>query len=317
MRNKKIIAVLCILLLNTLSGCQLAKVNVGTSLYEDSMVGIFVTTEYLDLFDMEGYLNDNIKNFKGGNIFVGADAKKNMGRIYATLSERILTNEETGETSTTEEYVFPIEGISYFTATVLPMSGRSSYHTSISDPAISDGHTSFGNDSTALEGTIYTSISEKALTFYFNPVYQSTDGRVYLTAGTGMTAPMDGEGTEMSQSMDATTTVTENGKAVTKSFSVKLSVSSMFAPEKIVILQMDTDNKVASCSEYAPDALPKSITPEQRTAYIIVETHKKNAEGTTIVSRNIYGHDMKSIETFSARSDGICVKQWVQIQWHE
>ena len=87
----------------------------------------------------------------------------------------------------------------------------------------------------------------------------------------------------------------------------------MFAPEKIVILQMGSDNALISRNEYKPDAMPTYFTLESGTAYFIVETHKRDDTGNMIVSREIYGRDIESIETFSVRADGVCVKHWTQI----
>ena len=156
-------------------------------------------------------------------------------------------------------------------------------------------------------------------TYYFNPVYQSADGSVYAVSGSGFTFHDEayGEGSVYSQTMDATVTTTANGKAKTDSTSVTLSISTMFAPEKIAVLQMDAGSAILSKAEYAPDAVPASISLEPQTAYLIVETHKRDDAGQINISREIYGSDAESIETFFAREDGICEKQWTEISWPE
>lgn len=320
MKRKMMIAVCFALILCALTGCQLAQENAGTS--EDKLVGIFITTEYLDLFGFEDYLNDNLSSFRGGEITVDGNTQKYQGRLYATLTTRILTNEETGETSETEEYVFEgVEGIAYFSPAMPATVQRDSYIASVSDEAISDGHMSlnYGDDenSTTLEGTIYTSPSNKRHTYYFNPVYQNADGSVYVVSGSGFTVNGESysEGSAYSQTLDATTTVTENGKVRTDSMSITLSISIMFAPEKIVILQMDADSGLLSRTEYAPDAMPRVFMPEADTAYLILETYKRDDTGSPKISRAIYGRDAEKIETFFVRTDGICVKHWTQIMW--
>ena len=50
-------------LLLSLTGCQLAKVESGS---QDRLVGAFITTEYLDLMDMEAYLNDHLDEVTKG-----------------------------------------------------------------------------------------------------------------------------------------------------------------------------------------------------------------------------------------------------------
>lgn len=323
MKRKAIIAICCAVMLCALTGCQLARENAGTNVYEDNLVGVFVTTEYLDLFDLEGYLNDNLRGISGGEIIMDGDTQKYQDRLYATMTTRILTSEETGETLETEEYVFEgIEGIPCFSATVPASPGRDSYRTSMSsDPAISEGKMilSYGDEtnSTAMEGTIYVSPTGNELTYYFNPVYQSADGSVYLSSGSGIMFGnwTVGEGEQISQTMDAAYTVVENGKTKTESISVKLSVSVMFAPEKITILQMNVESGLLSRMEYTPGELPETFAPEPRAAYLIVETRKRDATGVVTIARNIYSRDAGAIETFFTRADGICVKHWTQIEW--
>ena len=87
----------------------------------------------------------------------------------------------------------------------------------------------------------------------------------------------------------------------------------MSAPEKIVILQMGSDNAVISQNEYKPYEMPKDFTLETDTAYFIVETHKRDDAGNMKIYREIYGRDAESIETFFVRADGVCVKHGTQI----
>ena len=53
----------------SLSGCQLARTDLEST--GDRLVGVLVTEEYLDLFDMEAYLNDNLNVFKGDMVLDG------------------------------------------------------------------------------------------------------------------------------------------------------------------------------------------------------------------------------------------------------
>lgn len=70
MKNKKrkslclsVLLLMQLLMLTLLSGCQLAREDEGEN--GDRLVGVFVTTEYIDLFDMERYLNDNLRAVGG------------------------------------------------------------------------------------------------------------------------------------------------------------------------------------------------------------------------------------------------------------
>lgn len=224
----------------------------------------------------------------------------------------------------TEEYLFEgVEGIPYFSATVPATARNDSYKTSMSDSAISDGHVNlnYGDEtnSTTMEGTIYISPTRKERTYYYNPVCQSTDGSVYITSGSSFMVGdwTASEGEQFSQAMDAAYTITENGRTKTESVSVTLSISVMFAPETIVILQMDTYGGLLSRMKYTPGELPEKFSPEPDTAYLVVETHKRDATGNITIAWDIYGNESESIETFFARADGVCVKHRAQIMWPE
>ena len=318
MKRKVIFSVCCALALCTLAGCQLAKDSAGAD--ADSLIGVLITTEYLDLFDFNGYLNDNINSFLGGEINMNGDAQEHQGRLYAVLVPRELINEETGETMVMHEYVFEdVDAISYFVPTIEATEMENSYVSTMSDPAISDGHTNLfvGDDenSVSLDGTIFVAPSSKERTYYFNPAYQSADGSVYAVAGNGFFVNSEAysEGSVFSQTLDATTTITENGKAKRDSISIKISISVMFAPEKIVILQMDAGHMLISESEFEPGAVPDTYALEASTAYFVIEAHRHDDIGNPNIFREVYGRDTENIETFSVRAGGVCIKNWTQI----
>ena len=320
--NRKITIAVCLALtLGALTGCRLALESAGANASGDRLIGVFITTEYLDLFDFEGYLNDNFNGFQGGEINLnGSDTQKYQGRLYAALVPRTLTNEETDESTVIHEYVFEdMEGIQYCVPTIHEAETENSYTAAMSDPAISDAHTDIfvGDDENriSIDGTIFAAPSNEMKTYYLNPVYQSADGSVYAVAGNAFMVNNEAysEGTVYSLTLDETKTITDNGKAKKDSISIKITISVMFTPEKIVILQMDSDNATILRTEYEPDAMPKDLILETGTAYFIVETHKRDDTGNIVISREIFGSDVESIETFSVRSDGICVKNWTQI----
>lgn len=327
MRNKRLIIICFILcILFTLTGCQLAREDAGEASYidKDRLIGVLVTREYLDLFDMEGYLNDNIdKLTRGGEISLEGNNSEYQGRLYATLKTQVLTEEETGNTMNTKEFVFDsVDGIAFFAATVPATESEDSFITSGSDEGISDGHSAYNygdeEDSTTLEGTIYFSPSSTDTIFYINPVFQSADGSVYATTGNGYKVDgMLGEGPSYSTTLSETTTITENGKSKASSISITISLTMMYTPEKVVLLQMDQNSTIVSRKEYSPGELPESISTESDTAYLIVENYKRDYEGNSVISRSIYDSNQETLETFYSRDDGVCVKEWTQINWEK
>jgi hypothetical protein len=313
MRRNITLAALAALILSALFGCTLARPYIGAAPNEDKLVGLFVTAEYLDIFDLEGSADETPGMFTDGNkVFVG-DARDNQWRLYAEITSGDVTDEATGETTPQCECDFPgADGIKYFYVTVNTPDGGS-YVRSVSDEAITDGHldVSVGDaSSVTMTGTIYVSPAQTSRTYHFNPVYQDADGGIYVISGSGIsTAGIDVEGAVMSQTLDASYSVTEKGVTKTDSFSVTLGVAVMYAPEKIVVLQMDENSAIVSRTQFTPGTLPDEISRAPRTAYTIVETHSRDGAGEPVVSRKVYGAQDESFDTFAARDDGICVKR--------
>ncbi|WP_018214347.1 hypothetical protein [Desulfitobacterium hafniense] len=321
MRIKERFMGLCLLMFIGcfLTGCQLAKEEGSAGSYEDRLVGVLVTTEYLDLFDFAGYVEDHIGSFSGGEVQIDGAGEKYQGRLYAELTKQILTDGVSGHQVEREEYDFPgVEGIAYYSLRVPDTEEREGYFTSGSDEGISDGHTSLHSSdegkSVELKGTIYVPVSS-GRTYYFNPMYQSADGRVYVTSGSGISSGGEqSEGEALTQTMKADYTITENGRTEKDSISVQLSIRMMYPPEGMAILQMREDGAVISRGEYGPGELPERIIPEKDTAYLIVETMKRDNSGRMLKDRAIYDRDEEYLEAFFCREDGICIKKQVPIE---
>jgi len=105
MKRNLLKAMCCVFMLFAFSSCQLAREDMGASAGGDKLAGVFITAEYIDLFDMEGYLNDNLKSFQGGTVIAGGNTQKYQGRLYATVTKKALGGEGTGETTGTDEFM--------------------------------------------------------------------------------------------------------------------------------------------------------------------------------------------------------------------
>lgn len=286
---------------------------------KDRLIGIFVTMEHLDLFDFEGYLNENMNKVLNGGEISQSDSAKYEGRLYADLVERTLTDAESGRTSTAKEFVFEgVEGFLYYEAKI--EEDGESYYTSNGDEAISDGHLGINvndaGESIDMEGTIYMSASGTQNCLYFNPVYQTAEGAVYAVSGHGYS-----HSGEVSEGMIGSVTLEEkeestlNGETVEVGTKIKMSYAFMFDPVKIVITQMSKDNQMVDSQEYKPGEVPKELVVETDTEYFIVETVKEDKEGKEIHTREMYQREDDMFETFFCREDGICVKKPTGIVW--
>lgn len=325
------IALLVGVFLLGLTGLTMVDAKAAEPSGQDKLIGVLVTTRSLDLFDEQAYVRDNFGRLAkggatggrvsaGGAVVIDADTSANEGRLYATLVERTVTNPKTGETNTHKDYAFEgVAGFPYFSATIASEKDGATQTVNGSDPAISDRKSAISmNDGNgvSLEGTIYIVPKNGENTYFFNPVHQSPEGRVYATSGLALVVDDQmTEGATYAQKLDASYAIAEKGKTKTDTISVKVSLSITHPPERIVLLQMDSGSSILSRSEYVPGQLPKSIVPDAKAAYIVTETDKRGPDGRVVVSRSLVGRDAKTMETFFAREDGICVKQFTEIKW--
>lgn len=288
---------------------------------KDRLIGVFITTEHLDLFDFESYYQDNADKVLSGGEISSSDSAPSEGKLYAILADDTCTNPETGETATTKNYVFEgTEGIAFFSARYTDESGMQYWGTG-GDDAISDAHTAFNStdagDSIEMDGTIYVSTSKGSNVFYCNPVYQTAAGEVYLMAGQGMRHGGElSTGMSSSQALKEEQTVTINGESTTVSSDIEVSICFMDTPIGAGVIQFDKDGSIISKENYAVGDLPFKISTSSGAEYIIVETHMKSRDGKETVARELFQPDDKSLFAFSCREDGICIKQYCSIVWN-
>lgn len=309
-----------IVLCMPLSACRLAREDSGAAEDADRMIGVLVTKEYLDLFDVEGYLNDNVGKLTDDALIDAEDSREYQGRLYANLVEETGTSED-GETVKHWRYVFDtVEGFAFFAPAITDPETGDAYTNCETGEGIIDGNISLASgdweEKTDMEGVICIT-PDSNHEYYFNPVYQSADGRVYATSGQGISGHIgETEGAAFGTTPESAVTVTEEGKSKTVSTSVEIRIQIMFLPEQIKILQFDEEGVLISREEYGPGGLPDTIKPEEDTDYLIVETHKISTVGDPVVTRELYDRTCESFESFYARGDGICLQQWTMLQWN-
>ena len=208
-----IIIALCVLIA-ALSGFQLKKPEgESKSTLGDRLIGTIITTESLNTFDMEEYLNENIGNIvKDKNHTVNIEDKQNyMGKIYARQVVKEDTTKD-GEKITHKEYVFDdIDGYWIFDAKIPSTETEESYTCLCSEGGLSNiqskvHHTDNGIEEIELTADIYYSYEKWGTVFYMNPVYQEGDGDIYCVEGMGHSVTGD-KGSVGSDSVGAMTSV--------------------------------------------------------------------------------------------------------------
>ncbi|MBQ8813592.1 MAG: hypothetical protein IJZ85_03715 [Lachnospiraceae bacterium] len=321
------LALMMLLSVSILTGCQLAKADAGddtaAEAQRDTLVGIMVTTEWLDLYNMDAWMEDNLDQIvAGGNVTLDAeDAQKYQQRLYATLVERPLYDENGQVTSSSKEFVFEgVEGVMFYAATVND-GDRGTYTTSSSDRGISmtKNHITVNDEGTFvdLEGTIYVVPQTEIPTYTKYPIYQEPDGDMYLVQGSSISFDTGSEGMSMSTTYDEEVSVTdENGEKSVMGSSIKVTIEVINRPERVVVSQLDDQSQLISRVEYPADQMPKQIVPEAETAYIIVEMFKQGMEQETI-DRQLYDKEENGFYTMAAREDGICEQIYTAIKWEK
>lgn len=290
----------------------------------DMLVGVFITQEYLDLFDFDSFFNDNANRIVSGGEITAEDSAAYTGRIYAEEVPRPLTDPETGEVADyTVDYVFPeLEGWLIGCLEVVQEDGSSYFRSVADDEAISSSNfvmkSTDDGDETSIEGTLYVDPMAVNTQFFFNPVYQDTQGRLYVTSGQGMQFSGDqGEGMAFAHIYSDSVTTTVDGVSSTKSNSVQVTVETMYPPEQIVLLSYNAAGERLDRQEYDPNAMPEELTLAEGTAYLVAESYKTSPEGETVVTREIYGETDDTLETFRCREDGVLVKNYTALNWGE
>lgn len=263
--KKKLLAVLLTVIMIMSTGCQLAQEDQGEkAVVQDRLAGVFITTEHLDLFDMEAYLEDN---WNGESEIAVEDTSAYQGRIYAS---------RVGE-GDYESYEFQgLEGMLLADFLIQPegYNEDQAYWSSEADEGLNDIHTSLNSrddgQDTGIEGTIYLSTRGPEKVYYMNPVYQTESGEVYLTAGTGCNYDPQ-VGGAMSQTMTESRTYAEDDVEMTDSTSVKVTVNTVEVPVKVILIQMDSNHLELARMEAVPGQMPDALTVEAECAYILVE----------------------------------------------
>lgn len=281
----------------------------------DRLIGVFITREYLDLFDFEQYFNENADKILSGGEISPEESAEYSGRLYAVHEKEALKNEETGEKESTDKFVFPgVEGISYFVVQTSDENGSCS--SSQGDEAISDGgiHLSYTDegDDISMEAVIYISTEAENSAFYFNPVYQTAGGEIYAVSGSGTSfSGESASGMSHSAEFNEESSQTLNGETKTQSCHVSVTVSYMDPPEKTILTQFDGENRVLLSEEYAPGMLPEGLETVQGAQYIIVETISGDSR-----ARRLYQPEDQGLDSFLCREDGIIIKRYTNLTWN-
>lgn len=305
MRKKKLLAIILAAVL-LLSGCSLAQPEEDGNMDGDPMVGVLVTTQPLDLFDSEAYLRENASTLLNGGVIRADDAEKYSNALFTVWDDA------------QQRYVFPdVEGYVWLCTEENDESGD--YTRMQNDDMFCDGasavHVTDEGSSYEFSATLYVPNDRTYTVFYCNPIYQTTDGRVYALAGQGMSCSgEEGSTAAMTQTLSQTLTEKQKGETQTRSFSCAVKVQLAARPERVTLFWMDAENGLLRREEYAAGTLPETLRAEDAEFLLAVETA---ADGTQ--RRAIYGPEQatQSLETLFEGDKGFLQMQYTQLEWPE
>lgn len=309
---KRILCGVLLLILGLpLSGCQLASDRGEDS--EDQLVGVFVTTEYLDLMDMDAYLNDHLNELTdGGTITMEGDTSAYQERVYAV---------DVSEDPQNPDYRFPgIEGVPIYSVPVPEPEGDDYCWTPSNAPEAWQYYNYTVEDD--MEGMVitaelYVSTEKRHHQFYANPMYRTAEGEIYLVGGTGAGGDMDELGTSLTLTVEETSDMTLNGETTRQRCEVKVTVTSVYPVEKTVLIQMDGNNRVIASQEFLPAQAPAEFTPESNTAYLLVETHRQSQSGDQTVDRELFDWEDTVFSTYQEGENSFFCRTYTVIHWPE
>ena len=167
-----------------------------------------------------------------------------------------------------------------------------------------------------LSGEVYA-CGDRHVIFKFYPIYQTDDGRIYLTRGNSM--GMSGaDGVSVTHTLTSDKTETIGGKSERVKVRVAITAVSRPTPTKFTVAHMDENDDLLKLEEFAPDALPESITAADGAAYLIGTSYGQDGDGETaeysICNRD--GRIQPPLDTF-AYQDGKLKAVSIWVNWEE
>lgn len=260
------------LLLLSLAGCQLASTGEGDTAQQ---VGYYLTAASVE------------------------DRADETGRIYAQV---------TG-TGPDTVYTFPgLDGVPFYGIPV--GEGEDAALVTDHSSAIRDRSLRYEDDPEAfyLEGTLYLSTEVGEYHSYPNPIYQDSQGQVYLTPASGPSAQMDQAGTVLTIENSSTTA----GKgAQPTTTDLRLNITAKDPADTVVWCQMSRDHTLLLQMTAAPDQVPVTLVTEPGTDYLLLETYRQGQ----LLERTLVQRGEETLATDLLQPGGWFDASHTAIQW--
>lgn len=256
------------------------------------LIGAYVSEEDLDLDDLIVTATGKFQ-WKSGRIYAEQTGKSwyfptldDGGGIFcAQISE---------------------EGTDYPTVVYFGGLGKARSRVNVSD---ADGIRTTDID---LSGEVYACGDEHRI-FNFYPIYQTPDGSVYLTSGSSIGVSGD-DGGSVSHTLTSDKTETIGGKSERVKVKVAITVVARATPTKFTVAHMDGNDNLLKLEEFAPDALPESITAAPGASYLIGTSYGQDGDGETAEYGICSRSDDGGLHAFRYR-DGSLTAVEIRVDW--
>lgn len=279
-----------------------ANPNSASSQGGARLVGVLVTEEPLDLFDMEAFVKDHPEKItQGGEIDLQNKAQYQQA-LYARR---------------TEDQDYDFDGIQGYKIMWIKtdLDGVES-DVMAADEAFCQvnmtNHLEDGGQSINLSATIYFTSARDSRPFYTNPIYQDVEGRVFTLPGSAISYEGgDSQGMAFSSKLEEAASLTGPEGYQGWTASIEVNFSGREETKGLALVQFDRNHQVLIKTDFDLDSLPDQVTMEKQTAYAILETQALSG----IVTRAVYQKEDQTLSLISPCQDGICLEHPCEIIW--
>lgn len=216
---------LCLVLFT--QGCSLALEELPSR--QDRLAGLYVTEHYIS-----SGMPDLEINSRGEITAKSSEPEK----IYGSF-----TDCDNGQNSSVS---FPdLEGFGIYNLK-LPEdnTGQIAGYT-VCDPVFADLHYTVSHEEDSVEAALYVTAGTSQ-NYYFHPVYQQEDGRIYLVPGSGISTDSFVPGQQFGHSVSESSVIRENGKEIVQGYRFTVNIVASTLPVHTELLLLDADDQVMS-----------------------------------------------------------------------
>ncbi len=267
----------------SLGGCSLARGELQSE-EMDKLVGVFLTEEYVNTGEMEIEMN-------------------RKGEITLFREEEIPGKLVLGEVGGPDIIFEGIQGFGIYSVDIWDESEQMFVGYTFADERFANQQVTESNEKMKLEATVYVE-DTGIYCGYFNPVYQTPEGEIYMKPGSSISAEMV-HGMSMSQTLTEENRINKNGEEIIEGIEICVHITYQESGIPTRIVCYDDKGDVADI--FSKEEILSLLEKEQyelilpaEAAYLIAES--QTGEGETI--RALYNHGEESLYFLRSMGNG-------------